>query len=106
VGPNHKSKGPKGWPTGPTPWPAGHTLSWFRPRVGGYAPKVVYKSIQCPKVGGDREEWPAGHVEGRLAVHHLQNDSMKSVEAPIDLYIRILVVEFKTHYTILVVLHL
>jgi hypothetical protein len=28
------------------------------------------------------------------------------VEAPLDLYIRILVVEFRTHHTILVVLHL
>jgi hypothetical protein len=27
------------------------------------------------------------------------------VEAPLDLYIRILVVEFRTHHTILVVLH-
>jgi hypothetical protein len=58
------------------------------------------------KVGGDREEWLAGHVDGCLAVHQLQTDSIKSVEAPLDLYIRILVVEFRTHDTILVVLHL
>jgi hypothetical protein len=37
----------------------------------GHTPKVVYKSIHCLKVGGDREEWPVGHVDGRLAVHHL-----------------------------------
>jgi hypothetical protein len=35
-------------------------------------------------------------VDGCLAVHHLQTDSIKSVEAPLDLYIRILMVEF-TH---------
>jgi hypothetical protein len=28
------------------------------------------------------------------------------VEAPLDLYIRILMVKFRTHHTILVVLHL
>jgi hypothetical protein len=86
--------------------PASHTLSWFRPRLGGYTPKVVYKSIQCLKVGGDQEEWPAGHVDGRPAVHHLKTDSIKSVEAPLDPYIWILMIEFRTHHTILVVLHL
>jgi hypothetical protein len=35
-------------------------------------------------------------VDGCLAVHHLQINSIKSVEAPIYLYIRILAVEF-TH---------
>jgi hypothetical protein len=99
VEPNHKSKGPKGQP-------ADHTLSRFRPRLGGYAPKAVYKSMQCPKVGGDREKWPAGHMDGRPAVHHLQTNSIKSVEAPLDLYIRILAVELRTQHTILVVLHL
>jgi hypothetical protein len=74
--------------------PAGHTLSPFRLRLGGYAPKSVYKSIQYLKVGQDREEWPIGHVDGRLTIHHLQTDSIKSVEAPFDRYIRILVVEF------------
>jgi hypothetical protein len=38
-------------------------------------------------------------VDGRPAVHHLQTDSIKSVEAPLDLYIRILAVEF-THTTL------
>jgi hypothetical protein len=32
--------------------PASHTLSQFRPRLDGYAPKSVYKSIPGPKVGG------------------------------------------------------
>jgi hypothetical protein len=98
VGPNHKSKGPKGRPAGPTPWLVGHTLSRFRPRLGGYAPKAVYKSIQCLKVSADHEEWSAGHVDGCPAVHHLQIDSIKSVEAPLDLYIRILTLEFRTHH--------
>jgi hypothetical protein len=88
-------KGAQG-PTGPTTWPVGHTLSWFRPRLDAYAPKSVYKSIPGPKVGGDREEWPIGHVDGRPIVHHLQTDSIKLVEAPLYLYIGILVVEF-TH---------
>jgi hypothetical protein len=81
MGPNHKSKGHKGWPVGPTPWSVGH------------APKSVYKSIPYPRVGENWEEWSAGHVDGRHAVHHLQTNSIKSVEAPLDVYIRILMVE-------------
>jgi hypothetical protein len=53
MGPNHKSKGHKGQPADITPWPVGHILSRFRPRLDGYAPKLVYKSIPCLKVGGD-----------------------------------------------------
>jgi hypothetical protein len=75
-------------------------------RLDGYAPKSVYKSVPCSKVGGDREEWLAGHVDGCPVNHQLQTDSIKLVEAPLDLYIRILTVEFRTHHTILVVLHL
>jgi hypothetical protein len=81
-------------------------MSRFRLRLGDYAPKAVYKSIQRPKVGGDREEWSASHMDGRPAIHHLQTDSIKLVEALLNLYIRILMVEFRTHHTILVVLHL
>jgi hypothetical protein len=92
VGPNHKSKGHKGRPVD-------NTLSWFRPRLDGYAPKLVYESIVGPKVGGDREEWPAGHVDDRTTIHHLQTNSIKSAEAPLDLYIRILAVEFRKHTT-------
>jgi hypothetical protein len=106
VGPNNKSKGHKGRLAGPTPWLVGHTLSWFRARLDGYAPKLIYKSIPCPNVGGDQEEWPVGHVDGCSAVHHLQTDSIKSVEGPLYLYIRILMVEFRTHHTLLVVLNL
>jgi hypothetical protein len=74
--------------------PAGHTLSRFRPRLGGYALKAVYKSIQCPKVSGSWEEWPADHVDGCLAIHPLQTDLIKLVEAPLYPYIMILMVEF------------
>jgi hypothetical protein len=58
------------------------------------------------KVGGDWEAWPTDHVDGRLAAHQLQIDSIKLVEASLDLYIRSLMVEFRTHHTILVVLYL
>jgi hypothetical protein len=34
-----------------------------------------------------------GHVDGRPSVPHLQADSIKSVEAPLYLYIRIIMVE-------------
>jgi hypothetical protein len=44
-------------------------------------------------------------VDGCPAFHHLQTDSIKWVKSPLDLYIRILTVEF-THTTLLVVLHL
>jgi hypothetical protein len=164
-GANHKSKGHKGQL-------GGHTLSQFRPKLYGYAPKSVYKSIPCPKVCEDHEEcpsdwfggdgwqgaintagwpcglrsiavqfrpeptqsvaarlalvprrsgrlvglevmdyrepstWPAGHVDGRPTIHHLQTDSIMSMEAPLELYIRILVVEFRTHHTLLAVLHM
>jgi hypothetical protein len=74
-------------------------LNRFRLRLDGYTPKSVYKSMPCPRVGGDQEEWPASHVDGRPAIHHLQTDSIKSVEAILDLYIRILTVEF-THTTL------
>jgi hypothetical protein len=99
VGPNHKAKGHKDRP-------AGHTLSRFRLRLDGYAPKLVYKSIPCLEVDGDQGEWPSGDVDGRPTVHQLQIDLIKLVEAPLDLYVRILTVEFRTHHTILVVLHL
>jgi hypothetical protein len=79
--------------------PADHTLSPFRPRLGSCVHTSVHKSILCPGVSGNQEEWPAGHVDGRPAVHHLQTGSIKSIESPLDLYIRILVVEL-THTTL------
>jgi hypothetical protein len=94
--PNHKSKRLKRRPAGPTPWPASHTLSWFWPELDGYLHTSVHKSIICPIVGGNREERPTDHVDGHPTVHHLQTDSIKSMEAPLYLYIRILTVEF-TH---------
>jgi hypothetical protein len=84
---------------------AGQTLSKFRLRLDGYAPKSVYKSIPCPKVSGDWEEWLDGHVDDHPVIHHLQTDSIKSVDAPLDLYLRILAIEFRTHHTLHVVLH-
>jgi hypothetical protein len=99
MGLNHKSKGLLGRLVGPTPWPTDHTLSRFRLRLGGYIQTSVHKSILCPRVGGNREEWPAGHVDGRPTVHHLEIDSIKSVEAPLYLYIWIIMVEF-THTTL------
>jgi hypothetical protein len=97
VGINHKSKGHNGRSASPIPLPVGHTLSRFRLRLDDYAPKSVYKSIPCSEVGGNWEEWPGSHVDGHTAIHQLQTDSIKSVEAPLD---------FRTHHTILVVLHL
>jgi hypothetical protein len=99
VGPNHKSKGLKSQPAGPTPWPASHTLSQFSLRLGGYIHTLVHKSILYPRVSGNHEEWLAGHVDGRPAIHHLQTNSIKSVESPLDLYLIILMVEF-THTTL------
>jgi hypothetical protein len=99
MGPNHKSKVLKGQPAGPTPWPASHTLSLSRLRLGGYIHTSIYMSIPCPRVGGNWKEWSAGHMDGRSAIHHLQTDSIKSVEAPLNLYIRILTVEL-THITL------
>jgi hypothetical protein len=99
MGPNHKSKGLKDRTADPTPLPVDHTLSRFRPRLGGYIHTSVHKSILCPRVGENWEEWPADHVDGRPAVHHLQTDSIESVEAPLYLYIRILMIEF-THTTL------
>jgi hypothetical protein len=60
---------------------------------------LVHKSILCPRVGGNLEEWSVGHMDGHPVVHHLQTDSIKSVEAPLYPYIRILTVEF-THVTL------
>jgi hypothetical protein len=76
-------------------------LSRFGLRLGGYVHTSVHKSIPCPRVGGNREEWLAGDVDGLPAVHHLQTDSIKLAEAPLDLHIRILMVEF-THTTLFV----
>jgi hypothetical protein len=59
----------------------------------------VYRHISCPRIGGNREEWLVDHMDGCPAVHHLQTDSIKLVEAPLDLYIEILMVEV-THTTL------
>jgi hypothetical protein len=79
--------------------PGGHKLSRFRLRLGDCVHTLVHKSILCLRVSGNLEEWPAGHVDGRSAVHHLLTGSIKLVEAPLYLYIRIITVEF-THTTL------
>jgi hypothetical protein len=99
VGPNHKTKGLKGWPASPTPWPADYTVSRFRPGLGGYIHTSVHKSILCLRVGANWEEWPAGLMDGRPAIHHFQTDSIKLVEAPLCPYTIIRMVEF-THTTL------
>jgi hypothetical protein len=60
---------------------AGLTLSWFGPGHGGYVHTSVHKSILCPRVIGNHEEWPVDHEGGRLAIQYP--------------YIRMLTVEFK-----------
>jgi hypothetical protein len=78
---------------------ASQTLSRFRPRLSGYVHTSVQRRILCSRVGGNQEEWRAGHVDGRPAVHHLQNNLIMSMEAPLYPYIGIPVVEF-THITL------
>jgi hypothetical protein len=46
---------------------------------------------------GGREEWPAGHVDGWLAVHLLQTDIAMSVETPLCPYISPLWLKTKQH---------
>jgi hypothetical protein len=92
MGPNQKPKGLKGQPTG-------QTLSRFRPRLGGYVHTSIQNRILCPRVSGNWEEWPTGHVDGHPIDHHLQTDLIKSMEAPLYPYIRIITVEF-THTTL------
>jgi hypothetical protein len=94
MGPNHKSRGINGRQTGPTLWPGGHTLSQFGLRLGIYVHTSVQKRILCLSVRRNWEEWSVGHVDGRPAVHHLETDLSKSVEAPLYPYIRIPMVIF------------
>jgi hypothetical protein len=74
--------------------PTSQTLSRFRLRLGGYVDTSIQKRILCPRASGNREEWPAGHLDGRPTIHHLQTDIIKMVEAPLYPYIRVLMVEF------------
>jgi hypothetical protein len=73
-------------------------LSWFRLGLGGYVQTSIQKRILCPRVGENWEEWLAGHMDGRTAIHHLQTNLIKLVEAPLYPYIRIPMIEF-THTT-------
>jgi hypothetical protein len=85
MGAKPQVKGAQGLVAGPTPRSVGHTLSWFKPRHGGY----VHTSVETGRSG-----WPAMWMA--RAILHLQTDSIKSVEAPLYLYIRILMVESHT----------
>jgi hypothetical protein len=80
--------------------PSGQTSNRFRTRLGGYIHTLVQRRILCPTVGGNREGWLAGHVDGHPVVHHLHTNLINLVEAPLYPYIRIPMVEF-THTTLL-----
>jgi hypothetical protein len=92
MGPDQKSKGLKGRPLGLTTWPTGHTLSRFRLRPGAM---FIRQFIRVSHAQESMESRRRGHP----TIHNLQTDSVKSVEAPLDLYIRILMVEL-THATL------
>jgi hypothetical protein len=82
VGPNHKSKELKDRQ-------ATHSVIqaetwWLRSYIG---------SQEYPML---ESRWKLRGVASLQAIHHLQTDSIKLVEAPLNLYIRILTVEF-TH---------
>jgi hypothetical protein len=49
--------------------------------------------------GGGREEWPAGHMDGRSAVHLLETDLARLVEAPLYPYISPAMAEDSTTHT-------
>jgi hypothetical protein len=53
---------------------------------------------QFIRVSHAQESMESGR-RGHLTIHNLQTDSVKSVEAPLDLYIRILMAEL-THATL------
>jgi hypothetical protein len=49
------------------------------------------------EVGGTREEWSASHMDGRPTVHLLQTNLVKSVQAPLYVYKRLLTMKVDTH---------
>jgi hypothetical protein len=49
------------------------------------------------EVGGTWNEWPVGHVDGRLAVHLLQTNLAMSLQAPHWLYKRLHMMKVDTH---------
>jgi hypothetical protein len=83
-----EAQGPTGWPSPMAGWPH------FELGLGSYIHTSVQKRILCPRVGGNREEWSAGHVDGRPADYHIQFNLIKLVEDPLYPYIRIPTVEF------------
>jgi hypothetical protein len=84
VGPNHKSKEHKSRPVGRPHFECRDLAATFIRRLTR-----------------ESHAWELVEIgrSGRPAIHHLQTDSIKSVEASLDLYIRILTVEL-THTTL------
>jgi hypothetical protein len=88
---------PRGRSAGPTSWPVAQSLSRFSPRLDGHVATSVHKGYPTLEVSGIREEWPTGHVDRCPAIHLLQTDLVKSVQAPLCLYKRPLMMKVDTH---------
>jgi hypothetical protein len=58
---------------------------------------LVHKVYPTLEVGGTREEWTAGHVDSCPAIHLLKTDLVKSAQAPLYLYKRLLAMKVDTH---------
>jgi hypothetical protein len=58
---------------------------------------MVHKVYPTLEVGGTREEWTAGHVDFCPAIHLLKTDLVKSAQAPLYLYKRLLAMKVDTH---------
>jgi hypothetical protein len=71
VGLDPRPSGPRGQPAGPTPSPVGQALRWFGPGLDGHITTSVHKEYPRLEVGGGREKWLVGHVDGWPAVHLL-----------------------------------
>jgi hypothetical protein len=87
-------KGAQGPADRPNPMVGRPHFELVRARTWRPRSHVGSEEDPIPRVGGNRGEWPTGHVDGRLAVHHLQTELIKLMEAPLYPYIRIPSVEF------------
>jgi hypothetical protein len=79
VGPDPRSSGPSGQQASPNPWPTGQALRWFGSGVDGHVTMLVQKEYPRLEVCGI-------HMDGRPAVHLLQTNFVKSMEAPLCPY--------------------
>jgi hypothetical protein len=90
-GPNPRLSGPRGQPVGPTPWLVSQGLS----RPGTW--------LRCLYVGSQGRIWDLKVVEaersGRPAVHLLETDLARLVEAPLYPYISPAMAEDSTTHT-------